>query len=297
MFSVLEKVACNPFTFLGWTVHLGLPLADLQLNWRELHTILDEQLPDLVTLGFETVTETSGVQMIVRQNKWVNVSTVCVKARQETTWVFVYLTFFPLGLGTSTPGSPQLEDLSWCLLWSTISSHPYISHVNSARRHKILCMVANEFVPMYDRRHYINPRFLKYVLSLISLLVPGVGFTPDDGVDTAASRRPADSIRAVKAVSSSTCFCSSSVIRGESCLDWASWKNSFSGVETIVGAADKDEWAFPREKVGLSPAPMGSVTGNVSSRSASPATKCPSACAITGAPGQGGREGYRSTKV
>ena len=66
-------------------MHLGLPLADLQLNWRELHTILDEQLPDLVTLGFETVTETSGVQMIVRQNKWVNVSTVCVKARQETT--------------------------------------------------------------------------------------------------------------------------------------------------------------------------------------------------------------------
>ena len=60
MLSLLKIVACNPFTFLSFSVHLGLPLADLQLDWRELHTILQEQLTDLVTLEFETVTETSG---------------------------------------------------------------------------------------------------------------------------------------------------------------------------------------------------------------------------------------------
>ena len=77
MLSLLKIVACNPFTFLSFSVHLGLPLADLQLDWRELHTILQEQLTDLVTLEFETVTETSGAQMIVKLNKWVNMSTAC----------------------------------------------------------------------------------------------------------------------------------------------------------------------------------------------------------------------------
>ena len=50
MFSLLKIVECNPFTFLSDSVHLGLPLADLQLDGRELHGILQEQLPDLVTL-------------------------------------------------------------------------------------------------------------------------------------------------------------------------------------------------------------------------------------------------------
>ena len=192
-------------------------------------------------------------------------------------------------LATSFLGSPKLDNLSRCFLWSAISPHPYMAqHIitydiwvwGCTRRwlSSVQCLGCYRVIwTKYIYIYCIDPRFLKYTLSLDSFWT-GFLATGDGSSQGAASTD--EGFQGV----GRTCWDGSLTMvssnpglpkfKDMSWTDCASFQTLRTGESSRVPAKDRQDFATPRSSF------LGSTSGWLAE-----ATNFPSLWAMIGAPG------------
>lgn len=196
-------------------------------------------------------------------------------------------------LATSFLGSPKLDNLSRCFLWSTISPHPYMAQDISpicvwgyALTSRLKCVGC--YTCIWEI--CFNPRILKYTLSLGSLVT--FLATGDDFSQRAASTdKGTPGVGRTCADDSCPMVSSGPGLPKFNDMSWtdcASFHTLRTGESSRVPAKDKHDFATPRSSF------LGSTSGWLAE-----ATNSPSLWAMIGAPGQvaGWWHSYRGISI